>query len=946
MSQPEVLQGEWKMPSERELAAQIEQHAQALANAFAAAEYWHGKALEAIQRQQDDGLSRIEAEYNQATAEAKAGYEQELTTLRAALSQLPWPGLLELGWDAPQWEAFAPDPAAGAAELVRVGLLQARGEYGQLDMPALIPIIGAQNLLIEASGAGKDRARQVIQSIMLRLLATVAPGKLRLVCIDPVGLGATMAGFIKELPDTLTGGQAWFEATHIEKQLADLEMHMATVKQKYLGARYQTIEQYNQDAGEVAEPYRLLVIADFPSRFSDSAVQRLVSIATNGPATGVYVLAMVDLDQKMPYNFTIGDLERTASILVCRDEEDVWEAPDFEKCRVFLDGSPPPAMYERLVHAVGQASLQADDVKVPMSRYAPARADWWQQDSRAELRVAVGRIGAEGVQVFALDEKLLSSALVIGRPGSGKSTLLHTLITNLAIQYSPDNLELYLLDLKQVEFEDYASHQLPHARVVAIQSEREFGLSVLRGLNEELQRRSDLFRDSGFVALSEFRNKTSRRMPRILLIIDEFQELFAEDDAIAREAAQILDRLIRMGRAFGINALLASQTLAGQNALPRSTKDQIPVRIALQSSDADSRLILSDENDRARLLERPGEAIYNAKNGQIEGNSLFQVFWLTPDEREQYLRDLQGQAAQAGYAPSHPPIIFRGNAPGNIEANAQLVSLLVGRGWPEPQRAYSAWLGEPVEIKAHTVALFRRQSRSNLLILGQNQYEAEAVSMLLSGLISLAAQQHPDSASFVLLNLTDVDSPWHDLPAAFAESFPHTIRVARRRDAVSIIREIAAEMGKRLAAADDLRWPALYLAILGLQRGRDLRRDEQAAYRGEDEPTPPAELLASICREGPDVGIHTLLWCDTYDNLERVLDRSPEREFDMRVALQMSGADSRRLIDSELASKIGPYRALYYDEDRTGRAEKFRPYEMPSRAQIERWGQQGREWAT
>lgn len=84
--------------------------------------------------------------------------------------------------------------------------------------------------------------------------------------------------------------------------------------------------------------------------------------------------------------------------------------------------------------------------------------------------------------------------------------------------------------------------------------------------------------------------------------------------------------------------------------------------------------------------------------------------------------------------------------------------------------------------------------------------------------------------------------------------------------------------------------------------------------------------LAEICRDGPDVGIHTLLWCDTYANLERVFDRSPERLFDMRVALQMNAEDSRRLLDSDAASKLGPHRALYLDEERTGRVEKFRPY--------------------
>ena len=109
--------------------------------------------------------------------------------------------------------------------------------------------------------------------------------------------------------------------------------------------------------------------------------------------------------------------------------------------------------------------------------------DQYPGDSRAETKVPIGQFGAREIQYFNLDEKLLSSALVVGKTGSGKSTLLHILIHGLAFAYSPEELELYLLDFKQVEFMDYALHRLPHARVVAVKSEREFGLSVLRGLD-------------------------------------------------------------------------------------------------------------------------------------------------------------------------------------------------------------------------------------------------------------------------------------------------------------------------------------------------------------------------------------------------------------------------------------------------------------------------------
>ena len=83
-------------------------------------------------------------------------------------------------------------------------------------------------------------------------------------------------------------------------------------------------------------------------------------------------------------------------------------------------------------------------------------------------------------------------ALIAGRTGSGKSTLLHVLIANASLWYSPEELQLYLGGLqKGVEFKTYASCDLPHAKAVAVESDREFGLSLLQRIDEELVERGE-----------------------------------------------------------------------------------------------------------------------------------------------------------------------------------------------------------------------------------------------------------------------------------------------------------------------------------------------------------------------------------------------------------------------------------------------------------------------
>ena len=129
-------------------------------------------------------------------------------------------------------------------------------------------------------------------------------------------------------------------------------------------------------------------------------------------------------------------------------------------------------------------------------------------------------------------------------------------------------------------------------------------------------------------------------VPRSLLIIDEFQELFVEDDRIAQDASVLLDRIVRQGRAFGIHVLLGSQTLGGAYSMARTTMGQMVIRVALQCNESDAYLIMDDSNPAPRMLTRPGEGIYNDSAGALEANSPFQVVWLPDEERDEALQQV------------------------------------------------------------------------------------------------------------------------------------------------------------------------------------------------------------------------------------------------------------------------------------------------------------------
>jgi len=181
-------------------------------------------------------------------------------------------------------------------------------------------------LLLKIAGPAKSTAVRAIQSLLLRLLTSIPPAKLRFTFIDPVGLGQNVAAFmhLADYDEKLVTNRAWTEPHHIEQRLADLTEHMETVIQTYLRNQYPTIEDYNEHAGEIAEPYRVLVALDFPVNFSETAARRLVSIAQNGPRCGVYAVVLVDTDKSLPHGFNLADLERASTVIAWNGERFVW----------------------------------------------------------------------------------------------------------------------------------------------------------------------------------------------------------------------------------------------------------------------------------------------------------------------------------------------------------------------------------------------------------------------------------------------------------------------------------------------------------------------------------------------------------------------------------------------------------------------------------------------
>jgi hypothetical protein len=442
-----------------------------------------------------------------------------------------------------------------------------------------------------------------------------------------------------------------------------------------------------------------------------------------------------------------------------------------------------------------------------------------------------------------------------------------------------------------------------------------------------------LFRKLGVQDLAGYKKAGGTEpMPRALLIIDEFQEFFVEEDRVSQGAAVLLDRIVRQGRAFGIHVLLGSQTLGGAYTLARATIGQMVIRIALMCNEADAYLIMDQDNPAPRLLTRPGEGIYNDAAGSIEGNSPFQTVWLPEAVRDQFLAQIRERADKNGH--QYPgPFVFEGNAPADVKENLPLCAVLQKKSTKVPARA-SIWLGAPNAIKGPTEAMFQRQSGSHLLVVGQSQ--EPALTILAVALVSLAAQYPKGAARLFLLDSTPHGFPQREFLERVIGVLPHEVVRVTPGELSETMARLADDLKKRTGDEPSAKTPETFFLIHGLQNFKKLRSEDEFGFSsgGSEDEAQPAAVLQNLISEGPARGFHVIATCDTYNNVNRFLGRKTMSEFEMRVLFQMSAGDSASLIDAPNASTLGLHRALLYN-DRESSLETFRPYALPGNDWIE-----------
>lgn len=253
---------------------------------------------------------------------------------------------------------------------------------------------------------------------------------------------------------------------------------------------------------------------------------------------------------------------------------------------------------------------------------------------------------------FVIGTENSMHTLITGGTGSGKSRFLQMIISSIIMNYHPDDVELWLIDCKKVEFKKFLDLRPQHVRMVSLERTQEFTFAFLDYLHEFAQNRTKLFMEADVSNIKDYREKMDDPycMPRVVIIIDEFHAITANVN-LDMKYRQILEDALSEYRNLGISFIFSDQSVSGLKGLTEKGRQQLHNRVAMKNSISEMRetLQLLADNYQPETLsameksEGKGEFWWNRNI-----NAKYRNVFITDEQQEQLIEEIinNGQIAK------------------------------------------------------------------------------------------------------------------------------------------------------------------------------------------------------------------------------------------------------------------------------------------------------------
>ena len=409
-------------------------------------------------------------------------------------------------------------------------------------------------------------------------------------------------------------------------------------------------------------------------------------------------------------------------------------------------------------------------------------------------------------------------AFVIGETGSGKSRFLHDIIINMIAKYSPEDVELYLMDFKGVEFNPY--RDIKHSRVILVdRADERITYEVIHELKQKMEERQKILAAAGASDVDEY-NKMSAdsHISQIILVADECQTLFSDDaknNKLQRDMIATIALIAQQGRAYGVHLLLATQSLSNAPQLGASILNQIGEHYILPCLPADAQKLVPDHERKdtetvvSQMEKGKGQCYYQGADGKF----LFTFSYIPKGEVQDSLIDAAKKKSDGHN--SNGQVYFSGSLQYAMDENT--IDAIAAKG----RRHIVASPGQSIAIPQSPVTMqLRDESGENIMLLGINdkQYVTRTSINTLVSMIATNRRKELDY-EFVVMDCMkcDDDEPYMDvLDKLQAEGL---CRLVRPRDRKALLYQLCKDIASGSAR------PTM-LTILGEETFRELKFDE------------------------------------------------------------------------------------------------------------------------
>ena len=796
-----------------------------------------------------------------------------------------------------------------------------------------------QNFVIPYSGHQKREARAILATLVMNMLLGL-PAKKVLLNVFDFGLTGMSDMFTTNLDPMLYHDEIVYNDETATQRLRGLLENMTAVMKKY-----GNLVAWNNRNHRIALPYEVIILNNYPNSY-DNYMQQLLPLFENGARCGIYFIILHNTDCQLRNKEERQLLDEHNYQALCLPEPDGRDA--LINYTPF-SGKPLLAnvcfdyLREECARVPMRVTLKQDFAAVAGAAYEPVMS---------EISVTVG-LDIENRQEVTLrfNSGDYIHAFILGQSGSGKSVLLNNIITSAINKYAPEDLMLYLMDFKGVEFNRYRG--IRHAKAVLVDnSDPQMTLEILRELKEENRRRVKLWQAEGVNNIDGYNRKhPDKRMPQVLFVADECQVMFSKPDMrpssyeMQREMSAILNIIATQGRSQGIHMLLATQTLDETDISGQILKN-LTECFLLMCAPSDSNILVPDSGDKT-AKQPTGQCCYYHKK---ELMAQVQTFYAKDEELETAIT--ASQEKSEGHA-SNGGAYFRGSSMFSLDEK-------------EKESIASMSKNDPVVVVGHNVGLkgdltsipLHRDFSENILFFGVNK-EEQTMGVTINALMSLVIsyRQLGKSCKFLVIDcLNREEGNYRGILKAMEAN--DLCRIIERTQAGVLLQQLVNDICNQCAT------PTV-LTIIGSERFAEMKRKSPLSTASPNDSFDPAndvismdfgdmdglfgggndldaskiktfpDALKFILDEGPMQGVHVLLQVDKPENIlfegeyctdatdrfrHKVILRTENKylapmRFSTDIDVETLGEDEERL------------RAYYYPED--GEPQLFTPYLLP-----------------